>query len=264
MHFGDFGPGGGHGRHGWEGAERSRQRSNQGQRRARRGNVRAAVLSLLNEQPMHGYQMIQELSHRSGGRWNPSPGSIYPTLQMLEDEGLVTSRQSEDGKRLFELTEAGRLEVARQTGASRHKPWEQAGSGESVPPRDLVIAIGDAAAALLAAAAAGNDEQRAQIVQLLSEFRQTLTAIVPEAGNAGPFAGRRRGPWGRSGPGWTFGVPDWIFGGGGPGSGRSPFDWGAWASGGGSATVTDVSEDAETEDEDEEMEDIGEDDDVEV
>lgn len=225
--FGDFGPGGGS-RH-WQGG----QRSAPGQRRVRRGNVRAAILSLLNEQPMHGYQIIQEISRRSGGRWNPSPGSIYPTLQMLEDEGLVIGQQSEDGKRLFELTDDGRAEVARSAGASHHKPWEEPSGAHSGPPRDLMAAIGDAAGVLLAAAASGTEEQRAQIVQLLSEFRQTLTAIVPEAADAGPFAGRRRGPWGRSGPGWTFGVPDWIF------AARESFgDWPNWMGGAASSSAS--------------------------
>lgn len=56
---------------------------------------------------MHGYEMIQEIAERSGGAWKPSPGSVYPTLQLLEDEGLIVS-ESEGGKKLFALTEAGR------------------------------------------------------------------------------------------------------------------------------------------------------------
>jgi len=65
-----------------------------------RGDVRAAILVLLAEEPMHGYQVIQELAERSGGVWRPSPGSIYPTLQLLEDEGLIRGTE-EDGKRRF-------------------------------------------------------------------------------------------------------------------------------------------------------------------
>src|SRR6266567_4286449 len=71
-----------------------------------RGDVRAAILVLLTEGPMHGYQVIHELTDRSGGMWRPSPGSVYPTLQLLEDEGLVRSEEVE-GKRIFQLTEAG-------------------------------------------------------------------------------------------------------------------------------------------------------------
>ena len=74
--------------------------------RAGRGDIRAAILALLTEQPMHGYQIMNELAERTGGVWRPSPGSIYPSLQMLQDEGLVKS-VDQDGRRVFELTEAG-------------------------------------------------------------------------------------------------------------------------------------------------------------
>src|SRR6188472_4443264 len=76
-------------------------------RGARRGDVRSAILALLAESPMHGYQIITELGERSGGEWRPSAGSVYPTLQQLEDEGLVRSEAS-DGRRVMALTDAGR------------------------------------------------------------------------------------------------------------------------------------------------------------
>src|ERR687889_266882 len=75
--------------------------------RARRGDVRAAVLALLDERPMHGYEMIKEIEERTGGIWKPSAGSIYPTLALLEDEGLVRGEES-DGKRRFTLTDEGK------------------------------------------------------------------------------------------------------------------------------------------------------------
>jgi hypothetical protein len=109
--------------------------------------------------------------------------------------------------------------------ASQRRPWESHGEEHSQgPDRELVIAIGDAARTLMAAVAAGTEEQRLLIRQLLSEFRQTLVAIVPEASDVGPFAGRRRGPWSKSGPGWSFGVPDWIFG------SNAPFGKDGWPS----------------------------------
>ncbi len=80
--------------------------------RAGRGDVRSAVLALLTEEPMHGYQIIQEIGRRSGGAWKPSPGSVYPTLQQLEDEGLVRADEQE-GRRVYRLTDAGR--------ATRHR-----------------------------------------------------------------------------------------------------------------------------------------------
>src|SRR5688572_28472820 len=77
-----------------------------GGHRARRGDVRFAVLSLLGEKPMHGYEMIQQLEEKTGGRWRPSAGSIYPTLQLLADEGLVRAEEVE-GKKIFSLTDQG-------------------------------------------------------------------------------------------------------------------------------------------------------------
>ena len=76
--------------------------------RAGRGDVRAAILALLAEEPMHGYQIMRELGERSGGVWRPSPGSIYPTLQQLEDEELVRPETGDGGRRVFALTDAGR------------------------------------------------------------------------------------------------------------------------------------------------------------
>src|SRR6476661_1774902 len=90
--------------------------------KAGRGDIRAAILALLVEQPMHGYQIIREIGERSEGAWAPSPGSVYPTLQQLTDEGLVRS-QEQDGKRVYELTDEGRTAVEARTGAL---PWEQA------------------------------------------------------------------------------------------------------------------------------------------
>lgn len=80
-------------------------------RSVRRGNVRFAILAALQDRPMHGYQVIQELERRTDGRWRPSAGSIYPTLQLLEDEGLLTSEEL-DGRRTYSLTDAGRKEAA--------------------------------------------------------------------------------------------------------------------------------------------------------
>lgn len=160
---------------------------------------------------MHGYQMIQELSRRSGGAWTPSPGSIYPTLQMLEDEGLVTSKQSPDGKRLFELTEAGKAEAAKSRPAPGQRPWEASGHGRRGGPfdiRDIVIT-------LVYAATNGTEEQRSQILGLLAELRGRLQAIVPDAPSVDDLA--RSWGSGRSGPfGRGWGGPGWAFGAGGP------------------------------------------------
>ena len=86
-----------------------------------RGDVRAAVLALLAEQPMHGYQIISEIDERSGGAWKPSAGSVYPTLQLLADEGLISAEEA-DGRKTYSLTEAGRAEA--EASADRSAPWE--------------------------------------------------------------------------------------------------------------------------------------------
>src|SRR3954454_11140168 len=87
--------------------------------RVGRGDVRAAVLALLAEQPMHGYQIIHQIEERSGGLWKPSAGSVYPTLQLLADEGLISAEES-NGRKPYSLTDAGRAEVS-QSGVSA--PW---------------------------------------------------------------------------------------------------------------------------------------------
>src|SRR3954471_20452280 len=91
--------------------------------RARRGDVRAALLVLLAEEPRNGYQLMQEIEQRSDGAWRPSPGSVYPALQQLEDEGLVTTA-TRDGGRVYELTDAGRTQVDERGDAPA--PWDAA------------------------------------------------------------------------------------------------------------------------------------------
>src|ERR1700691_3069161 len=90
-----------------------------GGRRGGRGDVRAAILALLAERPMHGYEMLEELSRRTQELWRPSPGSLYPALQLLEDQGLVRSVTA-DGRRRFELTADGRA-LSQPAGPA---PWE--------------------------------------------------------------------------------------------------------------------------------------------
>ena len=106
--FGDGRPGAGV----WEAMEQLRTAfERRGGTRMGRGDVRAAVLALLAERPMHGYQIIQEIEERSGGAWKPSPGSVYPTLQLLADEGLISAEEA-NGRKTYALTEGGRAEAA--------------------------------------------------------------------------------------------------------------------------------------------------------
>src|SRR5271167_814513 len=92
-------------------------------RKARRGDVRTAALILLAEEPRNGYQIMQELETRSDGLWRPSPGSVYPALQQLEDEGLIRSEEI-DGRKLFRLTDAGEAQLKDRDGDAP-APWEQ-------------------------------------------------------------------------------------------------------------------------------------------
>src|SRR6266704_6657911 len=92
-------------------------------RRARRGDIRTAALLLLAEEPRNGYQIMQEVEERSDGVWRPSPGSVYPALAQLEDEGLIRSEQIE-GRKLFVITDQGRA-LVEQRAADAPAPWEQ-------------------------------------------------------------------------------------------------------------------------------------------
>jgi DNA-binding PadR family transcriptional regulator len=144
--------------------------------RVRRGNVRAAILALLLERPMHGYEMIQELDARSGGVWRPSAGSIYPTLQLLEDEGLVKSEEVEDRRR-YTLTAAGRAEADRREGPS---PWEELAGEADFPGSQLREAGFQVAAAVMQAAATGTDEQVAKVREVLGDARRRIYSILGE------------------------------------------------------------------------------------
>ena len=142
-----------------------------------RGDVRAAILVLLSEQPMHGYQVIQELTERSGGLWRPSPGSIYPTLQLLEDEGLVDS-DSAAGKRVFSLTDAGKAELAKRP-ADAAAPWEL--TDKSDGPLMELRAIGfQVAGAVMQVAQAGSAHQIARAKEILTETRKSLYRLLAE------------------------------------------------------------------------------------
>lgn len=144
--------------------------------RARRGDVRTAILRLLAEAPMHGYQIIQELAARSEGAWSPSAGSVYPTLQLLADEGLITSEETA-GKKVFSLTTAGDAAVAEV--ADQAAPWEAAAQNDSG-----VAGYREAVAKLMHAAFQvgknGSAEQIAAGIEVLNDARKKLYAILAD------------------------------------------------------------------------------------
>ena len=100
--------------------------------------MRAAILKLLVERPMHGYEMIQEIAERSQDLWKPSPGSVYPTLQLLVDEDLIVGTESDGSKKLFELTDAGRAAAEKIETA----PWDEITEGADPGAVNLRSAVG--------------------------------------------------------------------------------------------------------------------------
>jgi DNA-binding PadR family transcriptional regulator len=150
--------------------------------KARRGDVRAAILAVLAEQPMNGYQIIQEIATRSGGVWKPSPGSIYPTLQQLEDEGLVRVETDSAGRRAYTLSDEGRAYVTEHA-EEVSAPW-QAMSEAGVDDDGLKPLIGQVAGAVWQIVATGTPEQQAKGREALVELRKKLYSILAEDDSA--------------------------------------------------------------------------------
>jgi len=140
--------------------------------------MQAAILGLLAEEPMHGYQVIQELANRSGGAWNPGPGSVYPTLQAMEEQGLVSGEQA-GSKRVFSLTESGRAAVAAQGPDREPMPWEQIAQA-SGPRVSLRQSIGTLFAAAAQIERTGTDDQVEKAVALIDQTRKALYLLLAE------------------------------------------------------------------------------------
>ena len=151
-----------------------------GRGRAPRGDVRAAVLQLLAEQPMHGYQLMQAIAERSGGRWTPSPGAIYPTISQLEDEGLVTVT-ADSGRKLVALTDAGREHIEARRGTA---PDPFAGRPASGPGTDLRGLVAELHDAVRQVARAGTDAQLTAAAAILTDARRALYLLLADAPEA--------------------------------------------------------------------------------
>lgn len=147
--------------------------------RASRGDVRVAALMLLAEQPLHGYELIQQITARSGGNWRPSPGSVYPALQLLEDQGLILGEQTE-GKRVYHLTEAGKAHVE-QRRDELTQAWAgvTAGSGDD-PARELRDLFEQLGGALRQVVHAGTETQIAAAREVLTGARRQLYRILAD------------------------------------------------------------------------------------
>ena len=144
--------------------------------RMARGEVRAAVLALLAERPMHGYQIIREIEQRSGGAWKPSPGSVYPTLQLLADEGLITAEEL-SGRKTYTLTDEGRAEAD----AADRAPWETAAPKDRPSGGRLPKAGYELAQAAAQVQRSGTSEQIDAAVEVLAEARRKLYAMLAES-----------------------------------------------------------------------------------
>jgi hypothetical protein len=161
----------------WQAVEELRSRfEKRGGTRAGKGEVRAAVLALLAERPMHGYQIIREIEERSGGSWKPSAGSVYPTLQLLADEGVISAEES-NGRKIYSLTEAGREEVAGGPGAA---PWGAAGPAGGAGSGSLPKAGIELAQAAAQVGRTGSPDQVQQAVTVLEEARRRIYAILAQ------------------------------------------------------------------------------------
>ena len=148
-----------------------------GRRRMRRGDVRAAVLVLLDEGPQTGYGLMGGIENRSEGAWRPSPGSMYPTLTMLEEEGLIRP-QAGEGRMPYELTDEGRAYVEEHR-EKLGQPWARSteGGGDRLELRRL---IGQLGAAAFQVGAAGDDAQIAKAKDILTETRRALYRILAD------------------------------------------------------------------------------------
>jgi DNA-binding PadR family transcriptional regulator len=180
-HFGPGGPGGpGFGRGPWAmpfgggpgGPGFGRRR------RASRGDVRTAALLLLAEEPRNGYQIMQELEGRTEGMWRPSPGSVYPALQQLEDEGLIRSEEGE-GRRLYHLTDAGRAYVAERP-EDQPAPWETFTDTVSDQHAEIGALMRDVGMAFAQVLHAGSEAQMAEAGKVLAETRRSLYRILAD------------------------------------------------------------------------------------
>jgi DNA-binding PadR family transcriptional regulator len=157
---------------GWREFGRGRGRG----RSIRRGEIRPLILALLARKPMHGYEIIQALEEQSGGRWRPSAGSVYPTLQQLADEGLVTSEEI-DGRRTYTLTDSG-LESAAD--APEPPNWRELDRDGDTDVRRLAMQLVQAAAQVNRV---GSEAARRESVQILTDARRKLYRLLAEDGD---------------------------------------------------------------------------------
>ena len=142
----------------------------------RRGDVRSALLIALLDGPGHGYQLIQTLGERTGGAWQPSPGAVYPSLEALLDEGLVTASEA-DGRRVFTLTDEGRR--AAEERRTQGPPWAAPGA-ELDGRHQLRQAAHEVMGAAKQVGLAGSPAQVEAATAILTQARKDLYLLLAE------------------------------------------------------------------------------------
>src|SRR5665213_2974132 len=163
--FGGFGGPRGFGRHGGK---------------ARRGDIRTAALLLLAEEPRNGYAIMQEIEQRSDGVWRPSPGSVYPALAQLEDEGLIRSEEI-DGRKRFAITDAGREQIAARP-QDAPAPWDTLADGVSSDVQELFGLMRQVGVAGLQLVQTATEKQISEAKQVLTETRRAIYRILADDG----------------------------------------------------------------------------------
>ena len=172
----DFGPGFGFGG----------PRGFRGGGKARRGDIRTAALLLLAEEPRNGYSIMQEIEQRSDGVWRPSPGSVYPALAQLEDEGLIRSEESE-GRKRFAITDAGRELLAARP-ADAPAPWDTLAGGVSRDVQELFGLMRQVGIASMQLVQTATETQLAEAKKVLTEARRAIYKILADGGENTPDA----------------------------------------------------------------------------
>jgi DNA-binding PadR family transcriptional regulator len=158
-----------------------------GRGRKRRGDVRVALLLLLAEEPRNGYQLMQTIEERSGGRWRPSPGSVYPALAQLEDEGFIRATEPAPpakpvvGTKLLEITDAGRAHIEERHDAA--PPWEADDDPAFETLANLRSLVQQVHIAAVQVVHAGDERQIARASETLAETRRALYRILAEDGD---------------------------------------------------------------------------------
>jgi DNA-binding PadR family transcriptional regulator len=148
-----------------------------GRGRRRRGDVRLALLLGLEDEARNGYQLMQMIEDRSGGRWRPSPGSVYPALAQLEDQGFVRSVER-DGQKLFELTDEGREHLSERS--AEKAPWEGEDDPRSEATRELRSLMGQVAEATVQVSQVADEQQMQRAGEVLTEARRSIYRILAE------------------------------------------------------------------------------------